>query len=164
MLQPQEGPDGSSGTFSSAELLEYLRRSKLATVSTLGPDGSPQSALVGVGVTNDLRIVFDTISTSRKHRNLTRDPRIALVVAGPNEQTLQYEGLAFPVPTSGREGVELREAYYLSWPDGRARSGWANLSYWCISPTWARYSDFDRGPLIVHFSEDNGSRRSDSPC
>jgi hypothetical protein len=151
MLQPEQRPTGDPAAFSSAELLQYLRRSKLATVSTLGPDGSPQSALVGIGVADDLRIVFDTISTSRKHQNLTRDARISMVVAGPDEQTLQYEGVAFPVPTSGRDGAELREAYYSNWPDGRARLTWVNLSYWCISPTWARYSDFERGPLIVHF-------------
>jgi pyridoxine/pyridoxamine 5'-phosphate oxidase len=158
MLEPEQRSIGDAATFSSADLLQYLRRSKLATLSTLGPDGSPQSALVGIGVTDDLRIVFDTVSTSRKHRNLARDARIALVVAGPDEQTVQYEGLAFPVPTSGSDGAQLREAYYLSWPDGRDRLTWANLSYWCISPTWARYSDFNLGPLIVHFSEADDQR------
>ena len=151
----RERPETETGvTFSVADLLEYLRHSKLATVSTLGPDDSPQSALVGIGVTEDLRIIFDTVSTSRKHRNLLKDPRISVVVAGPNEQTLQYEGTAFPVPVSGSDGANLREAYYSSWPDGRSRLSWPNLSYWGILPMWARYSDYDRGPLIVHFLDD----------
>ena len=142
---------GRSAGFSTGDLLAYLRRSKLATVSTIGPDGAPQSALVGIGVTDDLRIVFDTASTTRKHANLVRDPRISVVVAGPGEQTLQYEGVATQTPVAGIEGADVREAYYLSWPDGRDRLSWPGLSYWCVTPTWARYSDFDRGPLIVPF-------------
>ena len=138
-------------TFSNSDLLAYLRSSKLATVSTLAADGAPQSALVGIGVTEDLKIIFDTVSTSRKHANLVRDPRASVVVGGPGEQTLQYEGLAFQVPVAGADGRELREAYYLSWPDGRDRAAWPNLSYWCVAPTWARFTDYERGPLIAEF-------------
>jgi PPOX class probable F420-dependent enzyme len=138
-------------TFSATDLHDYLRRARLATVSTLAADGAPQSALVGIGVTDDLRIIFDTVTDSRKHANLTRDPRIAVVVVGPREQTLQYEGRAALVPSKGPEGADLRDAYYLSWPDGRVRLSWPNLSYWCIAPTWARFTDYERGPLIVNF-------------
>ena len=137
--------------FSSAELLVYLRRSKLATVSTLGPLGEPQSALVGIGATDDLRIVFDTTSNTRKHQNLQRDPRAAVVVAGPDEQTLQLEGVASQIAVTGSEGEEARAAYFLSWPDGKDRLSWPDLSYWCITPTWARFTDYSRGPLIAHF-------------
>jgi hypothetical protein len=138
-------------TFSNSDLLTYLRLSKLATVSTLALDGAPQSALVGIGVTDDLKIIFDTVSTSRKHANLIRDPRASIVVGGPGEQTLQYEGVAFQVPVTGAEGHHLREAYYLSWPDGRGRLNWPDLSYWCVTPTWARFSDYERDPLITQF-------------
>ena len=64
------------------------------------------------------------------------------------------------MPITGPVGAELRKAYYLSWPDGQARLSWPNLSYWCISPVWVRYSDFDRGPLIVHFVHDDAADRS----
>lgn len=137
--------------FSEADLLAYLRSTKLATVSSIGMNGGPQAALVGIGVTDDLRIIFDTMRTSRKHENLLRDPRIAVVVGGPGEQTLQYEGIAYEVPVAGAEGQELREAYYLSWPSGRERATWPDLVYWCIQPKWARYSDYSKGPLIEHF-------------
>jgi hypothetical protein len=145
------GVPGAAMSSSSFDLLGYVRDAKLATVSTIAVDGAPQSALVGIGVTDDLRIVFDTSSNSRKHANLMRDPRASIVIGGPGEQTLQYEGLASPVPTAGVEGEDIREAYYLSWPDGRDRLAWPDLSYWCISPTWARYTDYDRGPLVLHF-------------
>ena len=44
----------------NAELVDYMRGHTLAVVATLGPDGSPQAALVGVGVTDNLEVIFDT--------------------------------------------------------------------------------------------------------
>lgn len=55
------------------ELLAYMRASKLAIVGTIGPDG-PQGALVGVAVSDDFEIMFDTVRDSRKHR-ICRQPR-----------------------------------------------------------------------------------------
>ena len=137
---------------SDDDLLDYVRSSRLAVVSTIGADGWPQSALVGIGVTGDFHIVFDTVVTSRKHANLLRDPRSSLVIAGPNEKTLQYEGSAFQVPVTGFDGETIREAYYASWPDGRDRAAtWPTLSYWCISPRWARYTDYNATPPHSHF-------------
>lgn len=131
-------------------LLDYLRQARLATVSTVGPDGAPQAALVGIAVMDDGRILFDTVSNSRKHGNLCRDPRVALVVSGPGDRTLQYEGRAHLTPCSGPEGAYLREAYYAAWPDGRSRLAWPNLRYWCVSPNWVRFTDYDRRLDLVH--------------
>jgi hypothetical protein len=133
---------------SDAELLGYMRGHKLAVVSTQGSDG-PQSALVGIAITDGFQIIFDTLSTSRKHANLVREPRIAVNFAGPAEQTLQYEGVAVAVSSSDPGDAVHREAYYLAWPDGRARLNWPDLVYWRIKARWLRFSDFDRGPLIV---------------
>jgi hypothetical protein len=134
--------------FGKPEMLAYMRRHKLAVVATIAADGSPQSALVGVGTTEELEVVFDTLSTTRKHANLQRDRRIAVTFSGPDEQTLQYEGVALPVSLAGSDDV-YRQAYYEAWPDGRQRVQWQNLVYWRVVPRWARYSDYDRGPLIV---------------
>lgn len=136
-------------TLDDDELLAYMRSHRLAVVSTLGGDGAPQAAYVGVATTDGLEIVFDTVSSSRKDANLLRDPRIAVTFSGPGEQTLQYEGLAFSVSTSEARDAPYREAYYRAWPDGPARLTWTGLVYWRIEPHWLRYSDYDRGPLIV---------------
>jgi PPOX class probable F420-dependent enzyme len=137
-------------TFEEADLLAYMQASRLAVVSSLAADGAPQSALVGVAVTDGFEIIFDTTESTRKHANLRRDPRVSVVVAGPGEQTLQFEGVATPLPTRGEDGADLRETYYAAWPDGRARLDWPGLVYWRVSPRWARYSDFDRG-LVKEF-------------
>lgn len=141
-------------SFTKKDLLQYLQEARLASVSTIGTDGEPQSALVGIGVTVDLQIIFDTVSTSRKHHNLLQDPRIAVMVAGPGEKTLQYQGIAVPVSLDGVEDKKFRDAYYASWPDGVERLSWKGISYWRIVPSWARYSDFDAGPQIVELDFD----------
>jgi general stress protein 26 len=144
----------TSTNFSKSDLLAYVRKHKLAVVSTRAADGAPQGALVGVGVTDALELIFDTVSSSRKHRNLECDHRIAVTFFGPDEQTLQLEGFAHELSTTSPEDAPYREAYYLSWPDGRERLKWPNLTYWKVAPSWARYSDFNGGPLIAEFRWD----------
>ena len=132
------------------ELLSYMRAHRLAIIATAGANG-PQGALVGIAATDDFQIVFDTASDSRKHANLVRHPRVAVTFSGPAEQTLQYEGRASPVSVSGVADSMYREPYYLAWPDGRDRLKWPNIAYWRIVPCWARFSDFNGGPLIAEF-------------
>lgn len=137
--------------FGKDELLDYMRGHRLAVVSSLGPRGEAQSALVGIAVSARHEVIFDTTTDTRKHGNLARDPRASIVLTGPGEQTLQLEGRARPVAVDGRADAALRAVYYATWPDGHDRLKWPNLAYWCIAPTWARYSDFGRGPLIREF-------------
>ena len=138
-------------TFTEAQLLKYMRSHRLAVVATVGQQGEPQGALVGVGSTDALEIVFDTLSTTRKHVNLERDKRVAVTFSGPDEKTLQLQGVAFAVSTTRDEDHRYREAYYATWPEGREHLQWPRLAYWAISPRWARYSDYDLGPLIAEF-------------
>ncbi len=137
--------------FERPDLLSYMRSHTMAVVASLGQDGEPQAALVAVATTDAHQIVFDTVSTSRKHANLMQDRRAAVTFSGPGEKTLQYEGLASPVTLDGADDAPYREAYYAALPDGRDRLSWPNLVYWRIDPVWARYSDFDAGPLIREF-------------
>jgi pyridoxine/pyridoxamine 5'-phosphate oxidase len=144
-------------TLSDSALLAYMRSHKLAVVSTLGAEGHPQSALVGVGIADDFGVIFDTVSTSRKHANLLRDPRAAVTFSGPAEQTLQFEGTATSVSKTDPRDARHREDYYRAWPDGRDRAvSWPSLVYWRIAPRWLRFSDYDRGPMIFerHFRGD----------
>jgi general stress protein 26 len=135
--------------FSKIELLAYVRLHRLAVIATVAEDGAPQAALVGIASTGGLELVFDTLSTTRKHRNLLRDPRIAVTFSGPGEKTAQIEGVALPVSRADVADAAFLDAYYAVWPDGRERASWPNLVYWRVAPRWARYSDYDRGPLVA---------------
>ncbi len=66
-------------------LVRVLRRYRLAVQATVAPDGAPQAAVVGFAVSDELEIVFDTLDTARKYRNLRADPRIALVIGWDDE-------------------------------------------------------------------------------
>jgi hypothetical protein len=142
-------------TITKTDLLVYMRGHGLAVVATVNQEGAPEGALVGIGVTDKHELILDTVSSSRKHANLVLRPRIAVTFSGPGEQTLQYEGLAFPISLTGPHDAGYREAYYTAWPDGRERLNWEGLVCWGVTPVWARYSDFERGPLVAEFHWDD---------
>ena len=77
-----------------AKIYRFLREHRLAVISTLGPEASPQAAVIGIAVTEALDIIFDTSTTSRKYANLRADPRVALVIGWDLGQTVQIEGTA----------------------------------------------------------------------
>lgn len=74
-------------------LLEFLRIHRLAVQSSVSAAGAAQAAIVGFAVTDRFEIVFDTLATTRKARNLRQNPRVALVIGGwtpGDERTVQY--------------------------------------------------------------------------
>ena len=106
----------------------------------MAADGAPQAAVVGIAVSDALEVVFDTLGTSRKAKNLRHEPRMALVVGWDEEQTLQLEGLA-DEPT-GDELQRLKRVYLAAFPDGIEREQWPDITYVRVRITWARHSDF----------------------
>jgi PPOX class probable F420-dependent enzyme len=130
-----------------ADLVRLLRDYRLAVVSTTGPDGAPQSAVVGCAISNTLEIVFDTLDSTRKVHNLRRDPRISVVIGWDREMTAQLDGVA-DIP-DGAERDRIRACYFEAYPDGRDRLSWPGLIHVRVRPRWARWSDFTRRPSIV---------------
>ena len=131
------------------EVVQFVAGQTLAVVATLGTYGAPQAALVGIAVSDRFELVFDSIDTSRKIRNLRRDPRIAVVIGGTmqDERTVQVDGVADE--PRGVEGERIREAYFARWPDGRERQGWSGITHVRITPTWLRFSDWNVSPVVV---------------
>ncbi len=130
-----------------AALHAFMARQRLGVVSSIGPDGRPQAALVGIAVTPQLEVVFDTVDTSRKYANLTVRPACAVVLGWASEQTVQLEGEAEVL--GGAELERYHQAYFEAWPDGRARLGWPGIAYFVVRPRWIRYSDYDLFPARI---------------
>jgi hypothetical protein len=130
-----------------AQLLDFISRHKLGVIGYLSPSGTPRSALVGIAVTPELEIVFDTVSSSRKHGDLLRNPAASFVIGWQGEVTVQYEGQAFQ-PT-GAELTRYQQVYFAAWPDGPERLAWPGIAYFVVRPQWIRYSDFDRRPPLI---------------
>jgi len=116
-------------------------------VSTVTPDRRPEAAVVGIIVTPDLRIFFDTLTTTRKYQNLLKNPAIAVVIGWDDELTLQLEGTA-RVP-QGDELQALLELYYVKFPDGKDRNqNWPDIGYIVVDTKWVKYSDFNVPEII----------------
>jgi hypothetical protein len=126
-----------------SDLLHFLRQHRLAVVSTVR-DGAPQAAVVGIAVTDELEIVFDTVTSTRKYANLIADPRVALVVGWDYGQTVQVEGIA-DLP-AGEALAACKQAYFAVWTDGRQRERWPDIAYVRVRPRWLRYSDYAVAP------------------
>lgn len=136
-------PPASAAEATPARVAQFLRRARHWTVSTTGADGAPHAAVVGVAVGDDLRCVFDTLSTTRKAANLARDPRVAMVMwAGA--ATAQLEGRAEITKGAG----PAQTTYFATFPDGPERAAWPDLVYVTVRPTWLRITDF-AGPAPV---------------
>lgn len=136
-------PPRTEAEMDEARLVGFLRTARMWTVASVGPDGAPQSAVVGVAVGDDLSLVFDTLQDTRKAANLTRDPRISLVMwAG--EATAQIEGTATVLGGAEDESAAeaARQIYFETFPDGRERAAWDGIRYVRVRPTWIRISDF----------------------
>ena len=130
----------------------FIRQHQLAVVSTIGSDGKPESALVGIAVSGNLDIIFDTLKTSRKFNNILSNPHVAIVVGWDNETTVQYEGVA-EVLGNDNAADNHRQTYYAAWPDGRERAEtWPGLVHIKVTPKWIRYSNFNE-PLVVREME-----------
>ena len=111
------------------ELLEFIRRHRLAVQASVSVPGAPQAAVVGFAISDQFEIVFDTLDSSRKARNLRQNTRLALVIGGSNdgdERTVQYEGIADE--PSGAELERLKQVYYAAYPDGPDRLSWPGLT------------------------------------
>lgn len=67
----------------------------LGVVSTMGGYGQPQAASLYFIFDSALNIYFITRESSRKYKNIKRNPRVAFVVSSENPpQTVQLEGEA----------------------------------------------------------------------
>jgi hypothetical protein len=128
-------------------LYSFIAGCRYGVVSSIAADGTPQSALVGIAVTRELEIIFDTVNSSRKYRNLVERPACSLVVGWSGEQTVQYEGVAHE--PLGAELKRYQESYFEAWPDGVERMKWAGIAYFAVRPRWIRYSDFAQAPARI---------------
>ncbi len=130
-----------------ADIYGFIAKQKLGVLGSIADDGSPQSALVGIAVSSELEIIFDTVKSSRKFQNLIANPRCSFVIGWAGETTVQYEGV-----TRQPEGSELaryQQIYFATWTDGPGRLSWPGITHFVARPTWVRYSDFDQMPPFI---------------
>ncbi|MBF6182690.1 Predicted flavin-nucleotide-binding protein [Nocardia otitidiscaviarum] len=99
------------------EITDFLERSRIATLATLGPTGTPHLTAMWYGLI-DGHLWFETKAKSQKAVNLRRDPRVTVLVeAGDTYDQLRgvsIEGRAEIVDDPEalfRVGVSVWERY-----------------------------------------------------
>ena len=125
------------------KLFQFVNRCAYGVISYLGDDNSPRSAVVGIAVTSDLEIVFDTVESSRKVPAIDRDGRVSLA-CWEGVTTVQYEGLARRI--SSTVLGEYHRAYFAKFTDGPARLKWPGITYYAVAPKWIRYTGYNQSP------------------
>jgi Pyridoxamine 5'-phosphate oxidase len=131
----------------NADIYQFMSKQKLGVLGTLSSRGSPQSALVGIAVTPELEIIFDTVKSSRKFQNLISNPGCSFVVGWTGELTVQHEGEAHQ--PEGAALAHYQEVYFARWPECRSHLSWPGITYFVVRPKWIRYSDFDQNPPFI---------------
>ena len=122
-------------------LYDFIKKHLYAVISTVTDKCEPCSALVGIAVSNDLEIIFDTVNTSRKFKNILKNPNVAIVIGWDNETTLQYEGKAELLPPDENF---YKEIYFGVFPAGRNRNEtWPDIVHFKVKPLWVRYSNLN---------------------
>jgi PPOX class probable F420-dependent enzyme len=91
------------------ELLQLLRGRATCYLATTMPDGSPQLTQTWVD-TDGANIIINTVEGFQKHRNIQRDPRVAVTVADPDKPSRYFgiRGRVLSMTTDG--GVDSIEA------------------------------------------------------
>lgn len=145
-------PPVSTKKITNDDLVCFLRAARHWVVGTIAEDGRPQSAVVGVAVGDGLELVFDSLDSTNKARNIARDGRVSLVMwAGA--ATAQIEGHARIVESAEREKTDA--IYFATFPDGRERAAWPGIRYVAVRPSSVRISDFvGPEPTIVELDAD----------
>jgi PPOX class probable F420-dependent enzyme len=128
------------------DLIDFVRQHPWGVVASLGPDGQPQAALVGIAATDRGEVVFDSAPTARKVDNIRRDARVAIVVIAHDEITLQCEGDADLPADDDQE--RCMDAYLGVYPEGRQRAADGAVLI-RVRPRWARIADYRPGSFGV---------------
>jgi PPOX class probable F420-dependent enzyme len=91
------------------DLIALLRQPSPCFVATVMPDGSPQLTQTWVD-TDGKHVIINTVQGFQKLKNVEREPRVAVSVAGPARPSRYYEirGQVVDVTTEG--GTEHIEA------------------------------------------------------
>lgn len=131
------------------KMLTFMAGHKHCVISTVDSNSKPESAFVAFS-NNELDIFIGTSSQSRKFRNLTANPAVAIVIADQSGE-VQYEGAAHVV--EAHEISEVEKRHFTKLPGSATYRNDPNQQYIKISPTWIRFIQHGEPDIIEEFTE-----------
>lgn len=132
---------------SKTRILEFIKKEKLAIISTVSSGCEPQSAVLEFGQTEDLELIFDTFAHARKYKNLQQNQKVGFVIGWDENITVQYQGVASEL--TGDEKERYKRTYFAKNPDASRWENKEGIAYFKVTPTWIRYSDLTQDPWEV---------------
>ena len=135
----------------TSEFVAFVRKHGLGVIATLGPQGTPQAAVVAVLATDLGEIVFGTERGSRKFANIRQRPAVALAIGWDDDEvTVQCEGIADE--PSGADMDRCLKSYLDRFPGERRLVANGELGLVRVRMNWIRYDD-PRPESFRHFEE-----------
>ena len=92
------------------DAFDFIKSNDLAVVATTSSQGSPQAAVVEYGELDDFTIIIDTLTSSRKYKNLRENNKTAIVIGRDNDITVQIDAVATEL--NGEELDVAKQAYF----------------------------------------------------
>jgi hypothetical protein len=129
-----------------ADLRAFLRAQQWAIEATVTVLGVPQAAVIDVAITDSLELIFDTLTTPRKHTtsSTTHGLHLLLVrVTHVRRRLRAWQIAQMALTWSGFEN------YLAQFADGRERTKLPTIANWRVRPTWIRFSDFNADPPVI---------------
>ncbi|MFB6193483.1 MAG: pyridoxamine 5'-phosphate oxidase family protein [Halobaculum sp.] len=117
----------------AARARRTLAAADTCTLATASPDGRPEAATVRFVADDAFDLYVTTQSTYRKYHNVTANPRVAVVVDGPDN--LQLEGTAREV--DGEAAAFVRRRYEEKYGPSDYLTN-ADSVFLAIETDWAR--------------------------
>lgn len=135
----------------SGKIEKLLGKQKLAVLATQG-DGQPYTSLMAYAFTEDLLfLVFATAMSTRKHRNITGESRVALLVDDRSNNGEDFENAAALTIVGKAFEVGLDERDYYS---GLYLKRHPSLETFLASPSTAFFKIEVHNYLLVSRFED----------
>lgn len=132
------------------KMLEFLRNNTLMVISSIAESGEkPQAAVVAFSQNDNLELIFGTSNTTRKYKNIQKNPHVACVIGWDSEVgTVQYEGIAKEM--SADESEKYGRIMLSKSPRSEKFVLMESQRYFVIKPTWIRLTDMTVRPHPIH--------------
>ena len=124
----------------TSEFIAFVRERRLGVVATVGPQGTPQAAVVAVLATDLGEVLFGTERGSRKFTNIQQRPDVALAIGWDDDEiTVQCEGIADE--PSGADMDRCLKCYLETFPREQRLVENGELALVRVRMSWIRYDD-----------------------
>src|SRR5689334_11736702 len=120
------------------KVFSFIKGTPLAVIATISPAFEPQAALVAISQTDNLEIIFGTLSNTRKYMNLKHNSKVAFAI-GSNRIVVQLQGTA--VELAGDEAVFYQNIHIVKHPDSKKYLSHPDERFFRVVPSWIRYTD-----------------------